>query len=366
MPSPNRPASAVTISTASWPMQPHFSPISATTLYAEPISKARCCRPLLTNISTQGSGDQKFIPGLNDDTLQKLSAAASPRSSELYKQISGPIQAIPPFGLGYPSETTQSSYYLGDISQQGISLVSRLLEQHSLFPENTRIRKAENGVDFEILLASVQRGGASPTFPLPDGDRVVRLVQGDHSDELKQICTELSQAVKYAANDRQRGFLQAYAESFQTGSLDAYRESQRIWVRDKAPRVENILGFVEPYRDPHGIRAEFEGLVAIADEKESKLLAKLVENSAKFIQRLPWATAENDGKGPFEKSLFEPPDFSSIHGEPTPLPRRDPPSISGILTTHSSCILLEHHLSGDQPSKREPPRRDTSSSCRTN
>lgn len=142
----------------------------------------------------------------------------------------------------------------------------------------------------------------------------MQLVRGDHSTELKQICTELVQATKYAANDLQRDMLRAYIRSFRTGSLDDYRESQRIWVRDKGPRVENIMGFVEPYRDPHGIRAEFEGLVAMADADETKVLARLVENSAKFIRRLPWAMPENDGKGPFEKSLFEPPGFSSIHG----------------------------------------------------
>ena len=82
------------------------------------------------------------------------------------------------------------------------------------------------------------------------------------------------------------------------------------------PRVENIFGYVEPYRDPYGIRAEFEGLVAISDPEETRALTKLVEHSATFIRRLPWAdgdSLENDGKGPFEKALFEPPDFTSIH-----------------------------------------------------
>lgn len=89
------------------------------------------------------------------------------------------------------------------------------------------------------------------------------------------------------------------------------------WITDKQPRVENIFGFVEPYRDPSGTRADFEGLVAISDPNETKLLTQLVVHSAKFIRRLPWVdgkSTENDGKGPFEKALFEPPDFSSIHG----------------------------------------------------
>lgn len=94
-----------------------------------------------------------------------------------------------------------------------------------------------------------------------------------------------------------------------------YKESQRTWVKDVAPVVENIFGFVEPYRDPFGTRAEFEGLVAIVDREGTKVLTRLVEESSKFIKLLPWAKgcSENDGKGPFEKSLFEPPDFSSIY-----------------------------------------------------
>ncbi|KAI1295277.1 peptidase family M49-domain-containing protein [Xylaria venustula] len=269
----------------------------------------------LSNIGNYfGSGDQKFVPPVDTSVLRRF-AARSDRLSELYDEIESSIYAVPPYSLGYPSETTQSSYYphSNDITMQEISAVSKIMEQKSIFLENTRIRKSSNGTDFEVLIASVESGGSSSTFPLPETKGSVRLVHGDHSSDLASICKELSEATKYATNDLQKQFLHAYIESFQTGSLDTYREALRLWVRDKGPLVENIFGFVEPYRDPHGTRAEFEGLVAIADHQETMLLARLVENSAKFIRRLPWVTPEKDGKGPFEKSLFEPPDFSSIH-----------------------------------------------------
>ncbi|CAM1507779.1 Fc.00g046270.m01.CDS01 [Cosmosporella sp. VM-42] len=267
----------------------------------------------LSNVGNYyGSGDQKFIPSVDQTVLQKL-ADRSPILARLYDEISESINARPPFNLGYPSETAQSSYYpRNDIKESDVTMVSKILEQNSIFPENTRLRKTDDGAGFEILIASVE-GGDVAQFPLPNGKGSVRLVRGDHSSDLQRVCAELTEASKYAANDLQRELLRVYIESFQSGSLDTYRKSQRIWVRDKAPRVENIFGFVEPYRDPHGIRAEFEALVAIADHEETRLLAKLVENSATFIRRLPWATPENDGRGPFEKNLFEPPDFSSIH-----------------------------------------------------
>lgn len=72
---------------------------------------------------------------------------------------------------------------------------------------------------------------------------------------------------------------------------------------------------MEPYRDPYGSRAEFEGVVAISDREETELMTKLVEESSKVIRRLLWVlvASENDGNGHFEKVLFEPPDFTSIH-----------------------------------------------------
>jgi dipeptidyl-peptidase-3 len=244
--------------------------------------------------------------------LQKLTERSS-KLAVLYKEIADSITTRPPFSLGYPSKTAQSSYYpANNVNESDASMVSKVLERNSIFPENTRLRKKDDGTGFEVLVASVE-GGDIVEFPLSDGQGSLSVVGGDHAVHLERVCGELDEASKYAANNRHKEFLAAYIESFRTGSLEAYRKSQRIWVQDKAPRVENIFGFVEPYRDPHGIRAEFEGLVAIADDQETKLLAKLVQHSDKFIRRLPWATPENNGKGPFEKNLFEPPDLSSIH-----------------------------------------------------
>lgn len=242
-------------------------------------------------------------------------ARTLPKLTNLYDGISEVIDARPPFGLGYPSETTQSSYYpKNDVSESEIAMVSKVLEQNSIYPENTRLQKADNDTDYEVLLASVKSEGGTQ-LPLPENNGSVSSSPGDHSSDLQRVCAELVEASKYAANAHQREYLGAYIERFGSGSLDTHRMSQRIWVRDKAPRVENTFGFVKPYRDPHGTRAEFEALVGMSNGEETKLLAELVENSAAFIRQLPWAASEEYGKGPFEKSLFEPPDFSSIHSE---------------------------------------------------
>ncbi|PYI04330.1 hypothetical protein BO78DRAFT_431386 [Aspergillus sclerotiicarbonarius CBS 121057] len=115
-----------------------------------------------------------------------------------------------------------------------------------------------------------------------------------------KICEHLTKAIRFAANDTQARYIIDYLESFIAGSLDAYRRSMKRWVGDYYPSVESIFGFVEPYRDPYGT---------------AKLTA-LVENSTKFMQTLPWATANvNNGKGPFEKDLFNAPSFSILHAK---------------------------------------------------
>ncbi|KAL8736416.1 MAG: hypothetical protein Q9166_000208 [cf. Caloplaca sp. 2 TL-2023] len=273
----------------------------------------------LSNIGNfYGSGDQKFLPEMHEDSLKAI-ALVSDRATALFISIARPMFSPQPSSLGYPSQRTQSAYYPGEvrISPDEVAYVSQTMENHSIFPENTRIRKIHEGdqIVFEVLQASVEKGDAVKALKSQDPKGSIRIIKGDHSTELELVCGYLRSAAQYAANPRQKQFLEQYDQSFHTGDLEIYKESQKTWIRDTAPSVENIFGFVEPYRDPFGSRAEFEGLVAIADREETAVLIKLVDQSSNFIKQLPWTEgfSENHGKGPFEKALFEPPDFSSIH-----------------------------------------------------
>ncbi len=204
------------------------------------------------------------------------------------------------------------------MSQEEIKFVSEVLQKTSVHPENTRIRKRLEGdiVVYDVLQASIEAD--EQPLPLQEGAAgKIRAVRGDHSIELSRICECLKEAQKYAANPQQEKVLSKYEESFRTGDGELYKESQRLWVKDLRPAVETIIGFVEPYRDPFGIRAEFEGLVGITNKHETEILTRLVERSDEFIRQLPWAEnhTENHGKGPFEKSQFDDPGFTSLHSE---------------------------------------------------
>ncbi|KAL2837920.1 dipeptidyl peptidase III [Aspergillus pseudoustus] len=275
----------------------------------------------LSNIGNYfGSGDQKFVPEISKEALTRL-ASGHHRAKKLLDHVLEDMYQQPPLSLGPHGPLTQTSYYLGDDcldSPEEISSIATLMENLSTHPENTRLQRYQTaGVDcYDILQASVDESTVvlnSTSIPSLD-NKQLRLVRGDHKDELEQICKCLRRASKYTSNPAQQQVLQQTMDSFLLGDLELYREAQMIWVTDKAPPVETVLGFVETYRDPLGVRAEFEGIVGVPEPSETELLEKLASVAEAFVYKLPWVTGgiTSIEKGPFEKNIFDPPGFSSV------------------------------------------------------
>ncbi|PKY06621.1 dipeptidyl peptidase III [Aspergillus campestris IBT 28561] len=267
-----------------------------------------------------GSGDQKFTPAISAEKLAALADSASPRAAALWGHIRDAILQETPLSLGPPSDLTQSAYYPGfegPSFQEDMAHISKTIDELAILPENTRVEKKRISPDievFNILQASVAEKTSTchvTSDPTSDG-RIIRLVNGDHKEEMTRISAYLSKALQYTSNRSQDHMVQKLLESFITGNLETYKDAQRLWVNDKAPPVETVLGFVEPYRDPLGVRSEFEGIVGIPDANETKILGELSRMADKFVCRLPWVTSDSDDKGPFEKEKFEAPDFSSV------------------------------------------------------
>ncbi|KAL4921945.1 peptidase family M49-domain-containing protein [Aspergillus aurantiobrunneus] len=255
----------------------------------------------LSNIGNYfGSGYQIFVPGISRDDLLEL---ASPNLSAR-RILDHNVQSMfsqPPNSLGGPGSFTQTTYYLGEeclASPEDLSAISILMKDISVHPENTRLRKyTHSGSEcYDILQASILEN---------------TLDHSDHKQELQRICQLLREAIKYASNPAQKQLLQMIIDGSMAGDLEVYKRSQEIWVTDKAAPVETVLGFIEPYRDPLVVRAEFEGIVGIPDPAETKILNELARVADKFVNRLPWVV-DGGNKGPFEKDLFEPPDFSRV------------------------------------------------------
>ena len=239
-------------------------------------------------------------------------------------EILGPMLSIPPTKIGFDSENAQCSYYPGvPLTLREVDLISKLKERCGVSQKNTRIRKViEGGVPlFEILIASI---GSDPDPPVQvidyQGVKVlVRVVRGDHSKELSQICKALYKAHKQSSCPKRKGTLLNYMKSFQTGNAFAFVEAQKFWISDRSPSVESVLGFIDPTRDPYGTRFEWEGVVGIVNREETIMMKVFATKADEFIRTLPWAVwGGNDGKGRFKEKIFNVPNITSLHSSRLP------------------------------------------------
>lgn len=264
-------------------------------------------------------GDSKFLPRCSEKSVAAL-AATSPEATKFYEATKGAIfSSDKPAGmhLGFPDAGHMTTYYPNspDITQSEIEAVSAWMEKKGLLPENTRLRKDSDGT-YEILIASAVTSipanggdiGKDTSFTVEDGPlkgKTIKLTFGDYAEEMKSITAYIKQAASNAENETQKNMHLNYASSFEKGSLEAYKDAQRNWIKDKGPMVETNIGFVETYRDPAGIRGEWEGFASMVNLERTRAFGELVSAAPKLIPLLPW------GKE-FEKDKFLSPDFTSL------------------------------------------------------
>ncbi|KJZ73541.1 hypothetical protein HIM_07097 [Hirsutella minnesotensis 3608] len=264
-------------------------------------------------------GDSKFLPRCGEKSVAAL-AAASPEASKYYEATKGAIFSSDKpaaMHLGFPDAGHMSTYYpdSAGITKGDIEAVSDWMEKQGLLPENTRLRKTQDG-NFDILIASAVTSvpadggdiGKETSFAVEDGPlkgKTIKLVFGDYATEMKNITEYIKQAAANADNETQKSMHINYGKSFENGSLEAYKDAQRKWIRDKGPMVECNIGFVETYRDPAGVRGEWEGFASMVNKERTRAFGELVTAAPKLIPLLPWDKE-------FEKDKFLSPDFTSL------------------------------------------------------
>ncbi|KAL8736294.1 MAG: hypothetical protein Q9166_000449 [cf. Caloplaca sp. 2 TL-2023] len=269
----------------------------------------------------KGFGDSKFVPRCSPDTIEAL-ASAAPTAKQALDRSNVTVAAFyatsapGKMHLGFPDKGHLSAYYPDSpsITQDEIEHISALMAVKKLLPENTRLKKTEDD-NFQLLIASglgkppPEGGDAGPdtVFDLSGklAGKKLSLVFGDHVEELAKIALHIKKAGLDAANDTQKRMMDEYAKSFGSGSLNAFKESQKLWVKDIGPMVETNIGFIETYRDPANVRAEWEGLVAMVNKERTQAFQKLVDAAPSMIPKLPWGDD-------FEKDMFSAPDFTSL------------------------------------------------------
>lgn len=267
----------------------------------------------------KGFGDVKFIPRASEKSVAAL-ATTSPEATKAYEATNGGIFATGTEGqmyLGFTDQDHVTTYYPDspDIKKDEIDAISGWMEKKGLLPENTRLRKNKDG-SFDLLIASADTSapadgsdvGKETSFVLEDGvvkGKTLNIVFGDHSKEMAAISAYIEKAAENSDSQNQKEMHEFYTKSFKTGSMESFKDSQRRWIRDKGPMVESNIGFIETYRDPAGIRGEWEGFAAMVNLERTRAFGALVDASPGLVSLLPWAKE-------FEKDKFLSPDFTSL------------------------------------------------------
>ncbi|BHF65642.1 bifunctional diacylglycerol diphosphate phosphatase/phosphatidate phosphatase [Sparganum proliferum] len=261
-------------------------------------------------------GDTKFIPAVSREVFTNIIELTDAYKSseivrEIFERVIDSIYSTHPgrLRLAFPPEGI-TTYYSSNCTRADAELVQSFLNSKKMEAYNTRLVKsfekdAKGRDNYALLVASAEcREEEIENSGLPHSS-TLKIRYGDYH-ELMQLIVSGITAVKAAAlNDNQKKMWSEYQRSFQTGSIEAHKAGSRHWVADKQPAVESYIGFIESYRDPYGVRGEFETFVAVVDKDVSAKFQSLVNCASSFLPLLPWPSS-------YEKDVFLEPDFTSL------------------------------------------------------
>ncbi len=261
-------------------------------------------------------GDTKFIPGLSQKTFTRIVKTSNAYSSvddvpKIFDMVIDAIYslnqrrlrlAFAPDGL--------TTYYSGNCTREDAEIVQKYLNTKKLEAYNTRVLKsrepdADGKVEYSLTFASAEKKEEVISDANMPDNVILKTCYGDYQEIMALMVEAVDKIKQHALNETQQKMWAKYQESFRTGSIDAHKDGSKFWVSDKQPSVESYIGFIESYRDPYGVRGEFETFVAVVDKAVSAKFQKLVSGATRFLPLLPWPAT-------YEKDTFLEPDFTSL------------------------------------------------------
>ena len=261
-------------------------------------------------------GDTKFIPGLPKKAFTTIVISSeaynsTPEVKNIFHQVIDAIYSLHPRRLRLAfAPNGLTTYYSGNCTREDAEIIQRYLNAKKIEGYNTRVLKSlhpkiDDKHEYLITYASSKkREELIKDVSLPE-NATFKACYGDFQ-EIMTLLVEAIDCVKDAAlNETQKSMWEKYQICFQTGSIEAHKEGSKLWVSDKQPAVETYCGFIESYRDPYGVRGEFETFVAVVDKAVSLKFGRLVSSARNFLKLLPWPAA-------YEKDKFLEPDFTSL------------------------------------------------------
>eukprot|EP00930_Biecheleria_cincta_P024341 TRINITY_DN17432_c0_g1_i1.p1 TRINITY_DN17432_c0_g1~~TRINITY_DN17432_c0_g1_i1.p1 ORF type:complete len:776 (-),score=144.53 TRINITY_DN17432_c0_g1_i1:259-2586(-) len=260
-------------------------------------------------------GDTKFVPSLQPSKLKaflKCSGLGDGEKAELFEQywqaacvrMYSLLPRQRQLGLG--AEKGVTTYFSANCEESDAEIATKFLDSKNVSPYNTRLFKESEGKYVVKVASSDIKTVEDQEFDAGDkGKATFKFEYGDYAALMARICENLEKASTSAANDTQKNMLAGYVKSFKEGSIDAHKDGSRYWIKDVGPAVESYIGFIESYRDPAGMRGEWEGFVACVNKEVSRKFQVLVDGAPDMLKLMPWSTE-------FEKKEFQRPDFTSL------------------------------------------------------
>ncbi|THD18820.1 Dipeptidyl peptidase [Fasciola hepatica] len=266
----------------------------------------------------QNFGDTKFIPAISQTRLTQLLSLthafndSKNSAKRLFDELSPAIYSLNPrrLRLGFGPQDGITTYYSANCTREDAEIAQDYLKATNMEAYNTRLFKENSSknnqhlVSLRIASAEMKIVPGQPVGKLPS-DWSFQLQYGDLSELMSVLVQSTKLVVPVVLNDNQRKMWALYSESFRTGNIDLHKEASKVWVKDISPAVETYIGFIESYRDPLGVRAEFESFVAIVNKVISAKFQNLVDSAVQIISHLPWPST-------YERDVFRKPDFTSL------------------------------------------------------
>lgn len=185
------------------------------------------------------------------------------------------MYSLPPrqrqIGLGAAKGV--STYFSANCEEADADIGGKFLNSIGLSAYNTRLFKdsATGAYTVRIASATASTDGGDPVALACKEHtyqgKTFNVVRGDYAPLMQRVVNSLKLAVPHAANDNQRQMLERYIDSFDLGSIEEHKNGSRFWIKDEGPAVESYIGFIESYRDPSGVRGEWEGFVACVNRE---------------------------------------------------------------------------------------------------
>jgi len=259
----------------------------------------------------KGFGDSKFVPNMEEERMELLVRASkayktSPDAMEkLWQSVKTPMFSLSDrekqLGLG---EKGITKYFTPNCDLEDSQVINKFMKTKNLEGYISRVIKtseAEKTV-YEIRHAGVED---KELYQEEFEGCLFKVTTGDYNDLLKNVVDNLELAMEHAANANEKNMIEQYMKSFTEGSLDRHKDGSRFWIKNKGPIIETYIGFIETYRDPTGMRGEFEGFVSMVNKEMSAKFQVLVDKAEEMLPKLPWPKE-------YEKDTFLRPDFTSL------------------------------------------------------